>query len=58
MKARVSGESLAEIRRKLPPTIHDAYVDMYRALWRDGRLGTRLRELLRLKSAYLAGCKH
>ena len=56
--ARISGESLAEIRRKLPLTIHDSYIEMYRALWRDGRLDTRLRELLRLKSADLAGCTH
>lgn len=58
MTARISGDSLAEIRRKLPQTVHDAYIEMYRALWRDGKLDTRLRELLRLKSAALAGCNH
>jgi hypothetical protein len=56
--ARISGKSLAEIRQKMPAAIYKASMEMYRALWREGQLDTRLRELLRLKSASLAGCIH
>ena len=55
---RISGEDLVEIRSKMPQEIYAASMEMYKALWRHGRLDTRLRELLRLKSARLAGCVH
>ena len=55
---RITGDTLAEIRGHMPREIYDASMDFYRALWRHGRLDTRLRELLRLKSAALAGCVH
>lgn len=55
---RISGRDLAEIRSKMPLPIYDASMEMYKALWRHGRLDVRLRELLRLKSARLAGCDH
>ena len=55
---RISGRDLVEIRSKMPAEIYDASMEMYKAIWRHGRLDTRLRELLRLKSASLAGCVH
>ncbi len=55
---RIAGSDLVEIRGKMPAEIYAASVEMYRVLWRHGRLDTRLRELLRLKSARLAGCVH
>jgi hypothetical protein len=55
---RIPGQDLAEIRGKMPREIYDASMDFYRAMWRHGRLDLRLRELLRLKSARLAGCVH
>ena len=55
---RIAGADLVEIRSKMPAEIYAASMEMYKALWRHGRLDTRLRELLRLKSAGLAGCDH
>ena len=55
---RIPGRDLAEIRGKMPREIYDASLDFYRTMWRHGRLDIRLRELLRLKSARLAGCVH
>ncbi|MCA9511996.1 MAG: hypothetical protein R3E88_13675 [Myxococcota bacterium] len=55
---RLPGRDLAEIRGAMPSAIYDASMAFYKALWRDGRLDMRLRELLRLKSARLAGCVH
>jgi hypothetical protein len=55
---RIAGTDLVEIRSKMPAEIYVASMEMYKALWRHGRLDTRLRELLRLKSAKLAGCVH
>lgn len=55
---RIEGDGLAEIRGKMPREIYDASMAFYRAMWRHGRLDTRLRELLRLKSSALAGCVH
>ena len=52
---RLPGRDLAEIRGAMPAPIYEASIRFYRALWRDGRLDVRLRELLRLKSAALAG---
>ena len=56
--SRISGHDLAEIRGHMPAEIYEASMDFYRALWKHGRLDIRLRELLRLKSASLAGCVH
>ena len=55
---RISGDDLAEIRGKMPEEIYAASMHFYKALWRHGKLDTRLRELLRLKSSRLAGCVH
>ncbi|MAG29647.1 MAG: hypothetical protein CL908_01990 [Deltaproteobacteria bacterium] len=55
---RIAGRDSLEIRSKMPAEIYAASIEMYKALWRHGRLDTRLRELLRLKSAKLAGCVH
>ncbi len=55
---RIAGRDLVEIRSKMPREIYAASMEMYKALWRYGLLDTRLRELLRLKSAKLAGCIH
>jgi len=55
---RLPGRDLAEIRGAMPREIYDASMQFYKALWRNGRLDVRLRELLRLKSASLAGCVH
>ena len=55
---RIAGRDLVEIRSKMGPEIYAASMEMYQALWRYGQLDTRLRELLRLKSARLAGCVH
>ncbi len=55
---RISGNSTAEIRQKMPKEIFEASMDMYKALYRYGKLDTRLRELVRLKSANLVGCNH
>ncbi len=55
---RIAGRDLVEIRSKMPLEIFEASMAMYKALWRYGLLDTRLRELLRLKSARLAGCDH
>ena len=42
----------------MPKEIYAASMDFYKALWRYGKLDTRLQELLRLKSSRLAGCDH
>ena len=55
---RLPGRDLAEIRGAMPSAIYDASMPFYKDLWLDGRLDMRLRELLRLKSARLAGCVH
>jgi hypothetical protein len=55
---RISGKNTAEIRQKMPREIFAASMEMYKALYRYGKLDTRLRELVRLKSADLVGCKH
>jgi alkylhydroperoxidase family enzyme len=55
---RISGKDTAEIRQKMPKEIFAASMEMYKALYRYGKLDTRLRELVRLKSADLVGCKH
>jgi hypothetical protein len=54
---RLPASNHMELRRKLPPTMFNAYRDMMQAMWRDSTLDIRLRELLRLKSAELARCK-
>ncbi len=56
--ARLSGKNLTEIRKKMPKSINDAYWEMGRALWADGRLDTALKELIRLTSANLGKCQH
>ena len=42
----------------MPKEIFSASMEMYKALYRYGKLDTRLRELVRLKSASLVGCNH
>lgn len=54
--ARLSGEDLEAIRRKMPKSMFNAYKAMTRAMWEDGTLDVPLREMLRLKSAELAKC--
>jgi len=56
--ARIPGDSLIEIRQKMPKGMFDAQRAMARAMWEEGTLDTTLRELLRLKTAELAGCVH
>jgi hypothetical protein len=55
---RISGDSLLEIRRKMPKGMFEAQLALARAMWEEGTLDTTLRELLRLKTAELAGCVH
>ncbi len=44
--------------RDTRPSIFEARFQLGRALWRDGKVEVRLRELIRLKSGQLAGCSH
>jgi hypothetical protein len=54
---RIPG-SLQEIRALMPTSIYEAYRELRRAMENDGTLDERLKELIRLKSAELAGCVH
>lgn len=56
--ARLSGKNLGEIMRKLPAPMAAAMGAMQRAMWTSGTLGVELKEMLRLKTAELAGCEH
>ncbi len=56
--ARLSGKNLSEIMRKLPAPMAVAMSEMQRAMWTSGTLGVELKEMLRLKTAELAGCEH
>jgi hypothetical protein len=49
---------LQEIRALMPKSMFDAYRELRRAMEVDSTLDLRLRELIRLKSADLAGCVH
>jgi len=42
----------------MPQPIYDAYSAFIKALWRHGRLEAPLREMLRMRSAQLADCRH
>lgn len=53
-KERVSPHTF----RTAHPTIFEARFALGRALWRDGKVDIRLRELIRLRSGQLAGCTH
>ena len=55
--ARYSKDEMREARAAIPKTI-EAYNAMARALWTEGSLDNRLREMLRLRSAQLAQCQH
>ncbi len=54
---RISPQTHHETRQKnpAPSRAHDA---MGRAIWSEGSLPMRLKELLRLRSAQLAKCQH
>lgn len=56
--ARIGGRNSREIRSKMPRAMFDAYMEFKRAMWQDGTLGVRLQEMLRLRSAQLAQCRH
>ena len=51
---RLSRTFMAE----LPGPVSEAYVDLLRALSEHGKIDAQLREMLRMKTAILADCKH
>jgi hypothetical protein len=55
---RIPGESLEEIRGLMPEGIFSAFKELRASLERESTLDVPLRELLRLKAAELAGCRH
>lgn len=56
--SRLTGKNLSEIQRKLPAPVAAATSELQRAIWNSGTLGIELKEMLRLKTAELAGCEH
>lgn len=56
--SRLTGKQLGEIMRKLPAPMAAAASELQRAMWNSGTLGIELKEMLRLKTAELAGCEH
>lgn len=42
----------------MPQPIFDGYSAFLKALWRYGRLEAPLREMIRMRSAQLADCRH
>jgi hypothetical protein len=56
--ARLPGDDLDAIRGLMPAPILQSFKGLRLALERDTTLDVRLRELLRLKAAQLANCRH
>jgi hypothetical protein len=54
---KLSGNGIAEFMESMPG-FWGAYKEMGRAMWAEGKIDPPLRELMRLKSAQLAGCAH
>lgn len=55
--ARLSSQDLRDFRQRMPQFMA-AFDAMGAALFTEGSLDTVLREMLRLKSAQIAGCQH
>ena len=50
--------TLSDIYQKMSPRIYQSWRQLYEALWTEGVLSPSTRELIRLKSAELARCRH
>jgi hypothetical protein len=55
---RISGDGILAVRAKMPQRMFAAFCELREAMDADSTLEFRLRELLRLQSAQLAGCRH
>jgi alkylhydroperoxidase family enzyme len=55
---RLKSANNADFRRQIPASMVTGYRELVRAMWADSTLDIPLREMLRLKSADLAHCRH